>query len=113
MDDLYKFLLNQTHPLQNIMAKHHHLGISFTLIITDSRKFCHLLHWTLYKSKRFTRSVLGIVDMVYGDSLNMAFMTRKRLEIILKAHNSMSNVTNSIDSFEVLTEADCATEKDL
>lgn len=50
--------------------------------------------------------------MVFGDSFDVAFMIRKRLETILRTHTSMSKVTNSIDSFEVFTEAACATEKD-
>lgn len=87
--------------------------LGFIILVCDASGKCNMLHFSSYKSKRVTRSVLGAEVLAFADGFDYAYLLRHDLQRILAQHLPLAMLTDSESLFKSIVKSTTTTEKRL
>ena len=74
-------------------------------MLCDEHDNASLLHFTSYKSRRVTRSVLGAETYAFADAYDFAYCAKRNLEAMLDHRVPLHMFTDSKSLFDVITKS--------
>lgn len=87
--------------------------LGFIILLCDASGKCNILHFSSYKSKRITRSVLGAEVLAFADGFDYAYLLRHDLRRILDRNITLAMLTDSESLFKCIVKSTTTTEKRL
>lgn len=87
--------------------------LGFIVLLCDSSGKCNILHFSSYKSKRVTRSVLGAEVLAFADGFDYAYLLRHDLKRMLNKDIPLAMLTDSESLFKCIVKSTTTTEKRL
>jgi Reverse transcriptase (RNA-dependent DNA polymerase) len=87
--------------------------LGYMVCLVDKYKRCNIIHYSSYKSKRVTRSVLGGEIHAFADAFDCAFTLKHDLEGLLCQKVPVTILTDSRSLFDVITRNSATSERRL
>lgn len=89
----------------------HSWKLSYIIFHVDISTQCYSTHWTSYKSKSLSPSVLESNVSIFADAFDLAYNIKCDLDAMMGEQIELSIVTESLCLFGVLTYSALTTEK--
>jgi len=87
--------------------------LGFIVLLCDGYNKANVLHFSSYKSKRVTRSVLGAEMYALADGFGYAYCAKMELERVLEQHIPITLLTDSKSLFDEIVTSSIPREKRL
>lgn len=87
--------------------------IGYVVLLCDSSDSCHVLAYSSKKARRVVRSIMAGEVYAFADAFDAAFIIKHDLEFIYRQHLPLLMLTDSKQTFDVVTRASHTTERRL
>lgn len=87
--------------------------LGFIILLCDASGKCNMLHFSSYKSKRVTRSVLGAEVLAFAGGFDYAYLLRHDLQRIFTRDHPLAKLTDSESLFKSIVKSTTTIEKRL
>lgn len=95
----------------NTPGKRMRFQLGFLVLLFYAYGKCNILHFSYYKSKRVTRSVMGAEVLAFADGFDYAYLLRRDLQHILDQPLPLAMLTDSERLFKTIAKSTTTTEK--
>ena len=86
---------------------------AYIVLLCDGHSRCHVMNFSSSKSRRVVKSIMAVEVYAFADAFDAAFIVKNDFERIYDQHLPLVMLTDSKQTFDVITRASHTTEKRL